>query len=127
MSGKREQRTWRCEYDGETVVDGYCPSCELYNAAVHAQQTAAQHIATQKAPEARDAWLNEYGVFARVGDVTMQLGSAEEAAPFSALTGEARRVKGPFMPQHLDVEQYKNEHAERVRDKIRSIRSRSHP
>jgi hypothetical protein len=86
-------RTWTCERDGQTVTDRYCPSCELYNAAVHAQQEAARYIATSKVSAAAGAWLNEYGVFAWVDGKTVQLGSKEEAAPFAALTGATIRVK----------------------------------
>jgi len=83
---RSRSRTWKCERDGNTVTNGYCPSCELYNAAVHAQRTAAQYIAKQKAPGAKRAWLNAYGVFAWVDGVAVQLGTPEEAAPFSGLT-----------------------------------------
>lgn len=88
----RRPRTWKCERDGQTVTDGYCPSCELYSAAVHAQKTAAQHIASEKVPGARDAWLNEYGVFAYVDGVSVQVGTPEEAAPFDQMTNAACRV-----------------------------------
>ena len=86
-------RKWRCEYDGAEVVNGYCPSCELYNAGVHAQQAGASYLAKQKHPRAVHAWLNEYGVFAWVNGVSLQVGTPEEAAPFVELTAAARRVK----------------------------------
>jgi hypothetical protein len=69
-----------------------CPSCDLYAAAIDAQQAAANSIARSRSPKAKYAFLNEYGVFAWVGDVLMQLGSPEEAAPFKALTQAAIRV-----------------------------------
>ena len=88
----------RCEFCSTTLVkrestgDWHCPSCELYNAAVAALKAAAGSIARNRQPKAKDAWLNEYGVFAWVDGVVMQLGAPEEAAPFNALTGAAARV-----------------------------------
>jgi hypothetical protein len=75
-----------------------CSSCELYNTAVAAQKAAAHDLATRRYPDAKDAWLNEHGVFARVDGIAIQLGSPEEAAPFVALTAAARRVK-VFQPR----------------------------
>jgi hypothetical protein len=84
---------WTCGYDGTSVPEGkQCPSCELYNAAVVAQQAAAADLATERNADAKDAWLNEHGVFAFVGGVATQLGSADEARPFAALTAGARDV-----------------------------------
>jgi len=99
VAKRTKPRIWTCERDGYVVTDGVCLSCELYNAAVHAMQAAAQYIAQQKAPTATGAWLNEYGVFAWVDGKTIQLGSKEEAAPFCELTGATFRVK-VFMPRH---------------------------
>ena len=88
----------RCEYCCTPLVkraatgDRHCPSCELYNAAVAGQKAAADSIARSRQPKAKDAWLNEYGVFAWVGGVVLQLGAPEEAAPFVALTRAANRV-----------------------------------
>lgn len=69
-----------------------CPSCNLYNAAVTAQNAAAQEIARNYDPSARDAWLNEHGVFAWIDDVTVQVGSFYEAQPFVRMTAAARHV-----------------------------------
>ena len=71
-----------------------CPSCDLYNAAVNAQQVAAFRIAQSRFPrvEESEAWLNEHGVFAYVDGIARQVGTEEEAAPFVALTGAARKV-----------------------------------
>lgn len=69
-----------------------CRSCEAYNAAVAAQQSAATAFAKARRPEAEGAWLNEYGIGAFVDGVAMFLGTAEEAAPFVALTSAARDV-----------------------------------
>jgi hypothetical protein len=88
----------RCEFCCTTLVkrastgDRHCPSCELYNAAVAGLKAAADSIARNRQPKAKDAWLNEYGVFAWVDGVVMQLGSPEETAPFVALTKAATRV-----------------------------------
>jgi cytochrome c peroxidase len=88
-----------CEGCGAEMVNysNACPSCELYNVAVDAQRLAAQRIATQKRRGAKDAWLNKTGVYAYVNGTAFQVGSAEEAAPFVALTAAARAVKD-FMP-----------------------------
>jgi hypothetical protein len=89
----------RCEYCNHpfrTDQDGdfVCDSCDLYNAAVAAQKAAAQHIATAFDRRAKNAWLNEFGVFAQIGELmAVQVGTPEQAAPFFELTGEARRVK----------------------------------
>jgi hypothetical protein len=84
-----------CQLDGRN-----CQSCTLYNGAVVAQKFAAQEIAQQRDATARDAWLNEHGIFAwvrtKTGQVTMQLGSPEEAAPFVALTQAMRRIEKPW-------------------------------
>lgn len=69
-----------------------CPSCALYDAAVQAQHVAATAIAHRQYARASGAWLNEYGVFADINGIKMQVGTPEEAAPFVALTGAARRV-----------------------------------
>ncbi len=88
----------RCDYCSTWLVklaatrDWHCPSCELYNAAVAGMKAAADSIARSRRPTAKDAWLNEYGIFARVDGVTMQLGTPAESAPFVALTGAARQV-----------------------------------
>ena len=76
-----------------------CPSCELYNAAVEAQQAAAHAIARNRAPKAARAWLNEYGVWAFVDSVATQLGTPEEAAPFAQLTANARKVAVFWKPE----------------------------
>lgn len=76
-------------YDPERET---CPSCALYDAAVRAQQVAAQNIACRQHSRATRAWLNEYGVFAFIDGISMQVGTPEEAAPFVALTSAARRV-----------------------------------
>jgi hypothetical protein len=88
----------RCEFCCTHLVkrastgDWHCPSCELYNAAVAALKAAAESIARNRQPKAKDAWLNEYGVFAWVDGVVTQLGAPEETAPFVALTKAATRV-----------------------------------
>lgn len=74
------------------VTREVCPSCELYNAAVDAQRRAATAIAKSRRPTATDAWINPHGVFAWVGGIAMQVGTAEEAAPFAELTTRARVV-----------------------------------
>lgn len=90
----------RCSFCNSEKDGGSCPACFLYNGAVAAQKAAATEIALQRNQTARDAWLNEYGIFARVdteaGPVTIQLGSEEEAAPFVYLTGAIRRIKSPW-------------------------------
>ena len=71
----------------------YCPSCEMYNAAVEAQQRAAQALAKVHDCDVNGrAWLNEYGVFAYRDGVCVQIGTPEMAAPFVALTSAALRV-----------------------------------
>lgn len=83
----------RCEYDGtELTPRERCPSCELYNAGVMAQQAAAAHIAMSYHLRAKDAWLNDHGVFAWIDGVTVQVGTPEQAAPFIDVTRAARRV-----------------------------------
>jgi hypothetical protein len=69
--------------------NGTCPGCELYNAAVAAQQAAAKRIADYH--DATDGLVNEYGFFGWVDNVYTQLRSKEEAAPFAKLTTEANR------------------------------------
>ena len=95
----------RCEFCGGAEFEKIpgerrevCSSCELYNTAVAAQKAAAHDLATRRYPGAVGAWLNEYGIFAHVGDQAIQVGSPEEAAPFVALTDAARRVK-VFLPR----------------------------
>lgn len=76
-----------------TALDGNrCPSCEIYNAAVTAQNAAAQEIARNFDPDARDAWLNEHGIFAWVHGVTTQVGTPYEAEPFIKMVRSARGV-----------------------------------
>jgi len=87
----------RCDFCNTTLRADACPSCELYNAAVDAQRAAANRIARDYHPNAKDAWLNRYGVFAWIDGVTRQVGTPEQAAPFDALTGAARKVTG-FYP-----------------------------
>lgn len=81
-----------CDCGHSYSRNGTCPSCELYNAAVHAQQAAADHIAKSFHRKATGAWLNEHGAFADIKGIKRQVGSPEQAAPFVALTGAARRV-----------------------------------
>lgn len=84
----------RCEYCNHPLnCWDTCDSCDLYNAAVAAQKAAAQHIAISFDDDAKDAWLNEYGVFAWVNGVVQQVGTPEQSAPFVALSGQARKVK----------------------------------
>lgn len=83
----------RCYWCGTEPRNGRCASCDLYNAAVDAQKAAAHSLATARHPNAKDAFLNEYGVMAWVGGVCKQVGSPDEAAPFARLTGEARKVR----------------------------------
>lgn len=81
-----------CDCGRSYLRNGTCPSCELYNAAVMAQQTAANHIAKAYHLSATGAWLNEHGVFADIKGIKRQVGTPEQAAPFVALTSAARRV-----------------------------------
>jgi hypothetical protein len=79
-----------CEHCvNELRLDGSCAACELYNAAVAAQQAAAAHLAKTRKPRASSAWLNRFGIFAWVEGVAVQLGTAEEAAVFMRLTSDA--------------------------------------
>jgi hypothetical protein len=92
---KRRAKIWppSCAACGRALApDEACPSCLLYNAAVAAQHAAAKQIANDHVPPAKDAWLNEHGVFGWVGGVCKQIGTKQMAAPFVALTGQARRV-----------------------------------
>ena len=90
---RAEITTIRCEGCGTAHPrKERCPSCDLYNAAVTAQNAAALEIARNYHPHARDAWLNEHGIFAWIDGVTVQVGSKEQAAPFTAMTSAARRV-----------------------------------
>ena len=83
----------RCDFCNRTLTEwDTCDACDLYNAAVAAQKAAAQSVALSFDDGATDAWLNQYGVFAWVDGVTMQVGTPEQAAPFVALTGQSRRV-----------------------------------
>ncbi len=83
----------KCEHDGMALNKGErCPSCVLYNAAITAINAAASEIATAYDSRARDAWMNDHGIFAWIGDVTAQVGTPEQAAPFVAITSAARRV-----------------------------------
>lgn len=84
----------KCEGCGSYLRDDDhgCSSCELYNAAVTAVNAAAQEIATNFHVAARDAWLNEHGVFAWIGKKTVQVGTPYEAAPFMKLITAARGV-----------------------------------
>jgi len=95
----------RCEFCDGSVFERIpgerrevCSSCELYNTAVAAQKAAANDLATRRYSGAEDAWLNEYGIFARVDGKAIRVGSPEEAAPFVALTEAARRVR-VFLPR----------------------------
>lgn len=81
-----------CENCDTEMIDNRCPSCDLYDAAVVAQGMAAHEIATARFPGARNAWLNEHGIFAFVESCSVQVGTAEEAAPFAALTTACRAV-----------------------------------
>jgi hypothetical protein len=82
-------REFICENDGATRTRKLCRSCALYNAAVAGAETAAQRFAESVDPRAKRAWVNQYGIFAYVDGVSVQLGSAEEAAPFDQLTTSA--------------------------------------
>ncbi len=83
----------KCEYDGMALTKGErCPSCVLYNAAITAINVAADEIAKAYDRTARDAWMNDHGIYAWIGNVTVMVGSPEQAAPFVALTGATRRV-----------------------------------
>lgn len=82
----------RCTWCGYPLEGMRCRSCELYNAAVNAQQAAARTIAETRHPGAKDAFLNSHGIMAWVGGVCRQVGTAEEAAPFARLTSEARKA-----------------------------------
>lgn len=91
--------TDRCDFCGTTLrepsrprVDDKCPSCELYNGAVAAQQAAAKSISEDRFPGSERPWLNQYGIFAFLNGRTIEVGTAEEAAPFAALTTAARKV-----------------------------------
>lgn len=68
-------------------------ACALYNAGVAAQGAAAKDIALQRFPGSTDAYLNEYGIWARVAEVMTMVGLPEEAAPFVELTSAALRVR----------------------------------
>lgn len=85
---KRRRSTWRC------------PSCELYNAAVAAQQAAARSLAESRGKPGR-AWLNEHGIFVQPDAIepTITLGTPEEARPFAELTTLARAVRYPLAPK----------------------------
>lgn len=95
----------KCEWCGTAnLAPGEeCLSCGLYNAAVEAQQAAAKRIALDFHPSAKDAWLNEYGVFADVEGIKRQVGTPEQAAPFVALTSATRKVTTFWQPAHRDV------------------------
>lgn len=84
---KRRRSTWRC------------PSCELYNAAVAAQQAAAASLAEAHGVRGR-TWLNQYGIFVQPDGVepTVTLGTALDARPFAELTTLARAVRYPQSP-----------------------------
>lgn len=88
-------KEFTCGRDGTTRTRAYCLACELYNAAVVAQQAAALYIAQRKLPRSRvtSAWLNEHGVFAETATVSaIQVGSSDEAEPFAMLTSQCRSV-----------------------------------
>jgi hypothetical protein len=91
----------RCELCGYEVTRALCPSCELYNAAVAAQNAAAKAIARARQPHAINAFLNEHGVFAYLDGGCIQLATAEEAAPFAALTTAARVVTSFWRGQEV--------------------------
>lgn len=84
----------RCEYCGTELRKKRCPSCELYNAAVSAQQAAAKSLA-EASGIAGHAWVNEYGIFVQPddGSGTKVLATPEAAKPFAELTTLARRVR----------------------------------
>lgn len=75
-----------------------CESCERYNAAVKAQQAAADHFAMTRIHHPAlpiQAHLNVFGAFGRNSKgVSAQTATPEEAAPFVALTTEARKASG---------------------------------
>lgn len=81
-----------CDSCGKPIDTRECPSCNLYNAAVEAQYAAAGKIARDYEYSAIYSWLNEYGVWARIDGVIVQVGSPEQAAPFVALTKAVDRV-----------------------------------
>lgn len=84
-------RTFPCDhcYNKARTRDR-CVCCERYNAAVAAQGAAALALAQARCTgKVTRAWLNEHGVFAEVRGRTLQIGTAEEAAPFHELTFEA--------------------------------------
>lgn len=94
MAAKR-----RCEYCMWWKTRNSACGCSLYNAGVAAQNAAAQSIADARHPGAQGAWLNEYGVFAVVNGVSQQVGTAQEAAPFVALTSQMNRVASAILEE----------------------------
>lgn len=82
-----------CIHCGERLAGGaYCRGCALYNAAVDAQRAAAESFARAIDHRAKDAWLNEYGIFAWVDGVVHEFAGSTEVAPFAALTSAALAV-----------------------------------
>jgi hypothetical protein len=81
----------RCEICGTELQAGECLSCQLYNAAVRAQKAAAKSIARDRGAE--PSHLNETGVYGWRDGQCMLIATAEEAAPFAALTTRARAVR----------------------------------
>lgn len=71
--------------------DHGCDACELYSAAVVANQAAAASIAKDRANGRKigRTWVNEYGFFAEFDGVHDQIGTVAEAAPFDTLINES--------------------------------------
>ena len=90
MTKRKLQIEWTCGCGKRMSQCELCPSCVLYNAAVAAQKAAADSVAREQNPNAKDAWLNEHGIFAFVDGVATQVADARAAAPFVALTAAAR-------------------------------------
>lgn len=86
----------RCENCGYELreTDKGCAACELYNAAVEAQEAAAASLARDRANGRKigRTWVNEYGFFAAYDGVHDQIGTVAEAAPFAELTTNAIRA-----------------------------------
>jgi len=69
-------------------ADPGCASCVLYNAAVSAIKAAALSIANARhdGKRIKDAWINPSGCFGYVDGICVQIATAAEVAPFTALT-----------------------------------------
>ncbi len=86
----------RCDFCGHLIVASRpCPSCILYNAAVAAEKAAAESLAKAFDWRAKDAWLNQFGVFAFVNGKTVQVAGPKVAAPFDRLERQMRRLRFP--------------------------------